>query len=75
MSRRKTTKLRSEPEAGTVHAAVKHQGYSIPLHLWQDLVDEVARRRRLGLPHATQNSVAIVSISEWLERNKGMEGK
>jgi len=74
MRKRNKSRLRTEPERGTVIAAAKNQGYQLPLHLWQDLVDEVSRRKRLGLPLATQNAIAVASISDWLERNKGMEG-
>lgn len=66
-----TPELRSQPEQGTRFAAAKNQGYQIPLPLWQDLVDEVARRKRLGLSHASQNSIAVAGITDWLLRNKG----
>lgn len=64
--------LRSVPEQGTRFAPAKNQGYQIPLPLWQDLVDEVARRKRLGLSYASQNAIAVVGIQEWLLRNKGV---
>ena len=62
--------LRSMPDRGTQISAMKNQGYQLPLHLWQDLVDEVARRKKLGLPFASQNSIAVAGISEWLQNNK-----
>ena len=49
----------------------KNQGYQIPLSLWQELVDEAARRRKLGLPLGSQNAIAVAGITEWLERHKG----
>ncbi len=76
MSRRtKTTKseqaLRAAPEPGTQIAAAKNQGYQIPLPLWQDLVEEATRRKRLGLSFASQNAIAVAGISEWLQKYKG----
>lgn len=68
--RRAARTLRSTPDQGTQITAVKNQGYQVPLHLWQDLVDEVARRKKLGLPFASQNAIAVAGITEWLERNK-----
>ncbi len=68
-----TTELRQSPDAGTRTIAAKNQSYSLPLPLWQDLVDEVARRRRMGLEHASQNSVAVAAITLWLEQHKGGE--
>ena len=65
--------LRMQPDAGTQIQATKNQGYQLPLALWQDLIDETARRKKLGLPRATQNSIAIAAITEWLEQNKGAE--
>ncbi|HBE66685.1 MAG TPA: hypothetical protein DDW52_00920 [Planctomycetaceae bacterium] len=73
--RRRTTisasSLRAAPEPGTQIAAAKNQGYQIPLPLWQDLVEEATRRKRLGLPFASQNAIAVAGISAWLEKNKG----
>jgi hypothetical protein len=63
--------LRSQPEQGTRFSPAKNQGYQIPLPLWQDLVDEVARRKRLGLSHASQNAIAVAGITDWLLRHKG----
>lgn len=63
-------RLRAAPDQGTRINAVKNQGYQLPLHLWQDLVDEVARRKKLGLPLASQNAIAVAGITEWLEKNK-----
>lgn len=74
--RRKTTtanSLRAVPEPGTQIAAAKNQGYQIPLPLWQQLVEEATRRKRLGLPFASQNAIAVAGITEWLERYKGGE--
>lgn len=65
-----TPMLRTAPEAGTQLIPHKNQGYQLPLHLWQDLVDEAARRRKLGLPLASQNAIAVAAISAWLEHNK-----
>ena len=73
MKRVRKSRLRKEPERGTLIAAAKHQGYQLPIPLWQDLVDEVSRRKRLGMELATQNAIAVASITEWLERNKGAE--
>lgn len=78
MSKRsRTTKLdstlRSAPEPGTQIAAAKNQGYQIPLPLWQDLVEEATRRKRLGMPYASQNAIAVAGISEWLQKHKGGE--
>lgn len=67
---RTTQALRTVPETGTQTIPQKHQGYQLPLHLWQDLVDEAVRRRKLGLPLASQNAIAIAAIAEWLEQNK-----
>jgi hypothetical protein len=64
--------LRTAPELGTQLIPHKNQGYQLPLHLWQDLVDEAARRRKLGLSHASQNAIAVAAITAWLESNKGM---
>lgn len=63
--------LRAAPAPGTQIAAVKNQGYQIPLHLWQDLVEEASRRKQLGLPCASQNAIAVAGISAWLEKHKG----
>ena len=63
--------LRATPSPGTQIAAVKNQGYQIPLPLWQDLVEEAARRKQLGLPCASQNAIAVASISAWLAKHKG----
>jgi hypothetical protein len=63
--------LRAAPEPGTQIAAVKNQGYQIPLHLWQDLVEEASRRKQLGLSCASQNAIAVAGISAWLEKHKG----
>ena len=68
---RKQEKLRTALAAGTVIEPAKNQGYQIPLSLWQELVDEAARRRKLGLPLASQNAIAVAGITEWLNRNKG----
>lgn len=65
--------LRQVPDVGTRIAATKNQGYQLPLELWQDLVDEVARRRKLGLPFASQNAIAVAGISEWLEQHRGRD--
>ncbi len=64
------SRLRSAPDQGTRIDAMKNQGYQLPLHLWQDLVDEVARRKKLGLPYASQNAIAVAGIADWLEKNK-----
>jgi hypothetical protein len=69
----KVSSLRSEPEAGTRIIANKHQSYQLPLYLWQELVDESSRRKRLGLSHPSQNAIAIAAITDWLEANKGGE--
>jgi hypothetical protein len=63
--------LRADPEPGTRIAAAKNQGYQIPLPLWQDLVEEANRRKRLGMDFASQNAIAVAGISEWLQRHKG----
>lgn len=65
--------LRADPEPGTRIAAAKNQGYQIPLPLWQDLVEEANRRKRLGMDFASQNAIAVAGISEWLLRYKGGE--
>ena len=65
------TALRADPEPGTRIAAAKNQGYQIPLPLWQDLVEEANRRKRLGMDFASQNAIAVAGISEWLQRYKG----
>ena len=75
MEKRRSTRspkprLREVPDQGTRISAVKNQGYQLPLHLWQDLVDEVTRRKKLGLPFASQNAIAVAGITEWLEKNK-----
>lgn len=75
MEKRRSTRnvkprLREAPDQGTRINPVKNQGYQLPLHLWQDLVDEVARRKKLGLPYASQNAIAVAGIAEWLEKNK-----
>jgi hypothetical protein len=67
------TQLRREPEAGTRIVANKHQSYQLPIYLWQELVDESSRRKRLGLSHPSQNAIAIAAITQWLEANKGGE--
>ena len=69
----KSSALRREPEAGTRITANKHQSYQLPLYLWQDLVDESSRRKRLGLSYPSQNAIAIAAITDWLEANKGGE--
>lgn len=69
-SRQTQRRLRSTPDSGTQITAMKNQGYQLPLHLWQDLVDEVARRKKLGLPYASQNAIAVAGIAAWLEQNK-----
>lgn len=69
----KFSSLRREPEAGTRIVANKHQSYQLPLYLWQELVDESSRRKRLGLNHPSQNAIAVAAITEWLEANKGGE--
>lgn len=75
--RKRTTKsesmLRAAPEPGTQIAAAKNQGYQIPLPLWQDLVEEATRRKRLGLSFPSQNAIAVAGISEWLQKHKGGE--
>lgn len=63
--------LRQAPDEGTRIGAAKNQSYALPLPLWQDLVEEVARRRKMGLTHASQNAVAIAGITEWLAKHKG----
>lgn len=64
-------RLRSAPDDGTRIAPAKNQGYTLPLPLWQDLVEEATRRKKLGLPMASQNAIAVAGIAEWLERHKG----
>lgn len=73
--RRKSTSeaLRVAPETGTRIVPSKNQGYSLPLPLWQDLVDEATRRKKLGLPLASQNAIAVAGIADWLQRNKGVD--
>lgn len=63
--------LRISPDTGTRIEPTKNQGYQLPLALWQDLVDEVTRRKKLGLPMASQNAIAVAGITDWLERNRG----
>ena len=75
MEKRRSTRsakprLREAPDQGTRISPVKNQGYQLPLHLWQDLVDEVARRKKLGLPLASQNAIAVAGITAWLEKYK-----
>ena len=69
----KSSALRREIEVGTRVVASKNQGYTIPFWLYQELVDEATRRRRLGLPHSSQNAIAIAGITAWLEEHKGGE--
>jgi len=76
MTRRKAKandhrRLRQTPDNGTRIAPSKNQGYTLPLPLWQDLVEEATRRKKLGLPMASQNAIAVAGIAEWLERHKG----
>jgi len=74
MARKKAvtgSELRLTPDVGTRIVPSKNQGYTIPLPLWQDLVEEATRRKKLGLPNASQNAIAVAGISEWLTRNKG----
>ena len=70
MTKRTRKSLRTQPEPGTQIVPAKNQGYQIPLTLWQDLVEEATRRKRLGLPYASQNAIAVAGISEWLEKHK-----
>ena len=65
--------LRTEPEQGTRLQPTKNQGYQLPLFLWQELVEESTRRKRLGLPLGSQNAIAVQAITEWLKDNKGGE--
>lgn len=66
-------KIKREPEAGTRIQPTKNQGYTIPIYLYQELVSEASRRRRLGLSHGSQNSIAVAALTSWLEENKGGE--
>ncbi|TWU62352.1 hypothetical protein V7x_40810 [Crateriforma conspicua] len=65
--------LRESPDAGTRIVPSKNQGYTLPLPLWQDLVEEATRRKKLGLSNASQNAIAVAGISEWLARHKGAD--
>lgn len=75
MTRKQTksggSELRAIPDEGTRIVPSKNQGYTIPLPLWQDLVEEATRRKKLGLNNASQNAIAVAGIAEWLARNKG----
>lgn len=68
-----TQPLAGVPIPGTQIEATKNQGYQLPLFLWQDLVQEVARRKMLGLKYSSQNAIAVVGITQWLEKNKGLD--
>lgn len=75
MPRKQTVKVNASSVAdAVVHSQFepkKNQGYQLPLHLWQDLHEEAGRRKRLGLPLATQNAIACAALVSWLEENKG----
>ena len=51
----------------------KNQGYQLPLRLWQALHEEAGRRKRYGLPLATQNAIACEALDVWLSQHKGRD--
>lgn len=69
----KKQNVRREAEAGTRILPTKNQGYTIPIYLYQELVSEASRRRRLGLSHGSQNAIAVAALTSWLEENKGLD--
>ena len=75
MPRKQTARMKTIGVADAVsHSQFepkKNQGYQLPLHLWQDLHEEAGRRKRLGLPLATQNAIACAALVSWLDENKG----